>query len=366
MRVLFVEDDGSQIELLNDAVADWNGKNAPKVFEILNEPDVESAKRALDTLRIDAALFDLRLPLNAGDKKAAGANGGNDLAKQALSQIGVPIAVVSGNPADLDQQLVQHGLLRTFNKGDEDAYPRVLEWLDSLWTLMAMMDATRRQVQKSGAEIFARRLWPRWQEYADLSGVDQTELGQIISRQYIGHIAESLGVDGSDNVPWHPYEAYIQPALLDHRAHTGDIFEIDGALWIVLTPQCDMANNNVTDALIASVERYQPSDWTVRISELNDAALTEKKTEARDKFFRNLVNQNIANAIHFLPPLARGQDPLKVKFGTLSTRPLAELNGRLTDRVASVAPAFLPNLVQRFGAYISRTGQPDIAPKNFQ
>lgn len=366
MRVLFVEDDGSQIELLNDAVAEWNGQNAPKVFEVLNEPDVESAKRALDMQRIDAALFDLRLPLNAGDKKAAGANGGNDLAKQTLAQVGVPIAVVSGNPADLDQELAQHGLLKTFNKGDDDAYPKVLAWLDSLWTLMTLMDATRRRVQQSGAEIFARRLWPRWQEYAGLSGIDQSELGQIVSRQYIGHIAESLGADGGDNAPWHPYEAYVQPALLDHRAHTGDIFEIDEVLWIVLTPQCDMANNNVADALLASVERYRPQDWTERLAELNDAGLTDKKIEARDKFFRNLVNQNGANATHFLPPLVRGQDPLKVKFGTLSTRPLAELNGRLIDRIASVAPAFLPNLVQRFGAYISRTGQPDIAPKNFQ
>jgi len=366
MRVLFVEDDKAQIELLTDAVSDWNNAHAPRSFEIINQPNVQRAEQALEFTRIDAALFDLRLPPNDNDAKPAGARGGNDLAQKALSEVGVPIAIVSGNPSDLDENLRKHNLLECFNKGDPDAYNKVLSWLDGLWSLMEMLGNTRQKIQKSGAQIFSDRLWPRWKEYSGLVGVDQEELGDIVSRQYVGHIAERLGIDGADNVPWHPYEAYLRPAMLEHRTHTGDIFSLDDGLWVVLTPQCDMAQENVDSVLLASVDPTPPVEWAERIEQLGQADLNDKKTKSRDKFFRDLVNQNISNATHFLPPLTRGESPLTVRFGSLIIKPLADLNAKLSSRVASVAPAFLPNLTQRFGAFISRTGQPDIAPKYFQ
>ena len=54
-----------------------------------------------------------------------------------------------------------------------------------------------------------------------------------------------------------------------------------------------------------------------------------------------------------------------VQFREVVTRPLAELNACLDKREASIALAFLPNLIQRFGAYISRTGQPNIDIRHF-
>ena len=53
MRVLFVEDDDGQIQLLNDAVDDWNNNNIPKEFSIITAPNVEIAKAQLSGSRID-------------------------------------------------------------------------------------------------------------------------------------------------------------------------------------------------------------------------------------------------------------------------------------------------------------------------
>lgn len=364
MRVLFVEDDKTQVQLLYDAVQDWNGKNADRLFEITTASDVEVALSQLEALRIDAALFDLKLPSHKGEKAAA--KGGNKLAKATLDSVGVPVAVISGNPADLDADLAKHQFLQRFNKGDVDVYSSVISWLGGLWALMSLLAETRSKVRKSGAEIFVKRLWPRWQEYTELAGIDVAELGHIVSRQYVGHIADSLATDGTGDAFWHPYEAYVRPALLENRAHTGDIFSIDNKLWVVLSPQCDMANANINDVLLAEVDNSKPDKWDARIADLANAALGAGAQKDRDKYFQDFVNQNKGNAKHFLPPLNRGEPPLTVLFSKLATRPLAELNGRLGDRQASVASAFLPNLVQRFGAFISRTGQPNIAPKYFQ
>ncbi len=72
------------------------------------------------------------------------------------------------------------------------------------------------------------------------------------------------------------------------------------------------------------------------------------------------MNQNLEPSRHFLPPLPSEEDPLLVHFSEVVTMPIAELNAVLENRVASIAPTFLSNIVQRFGAYISRTGQPNI------
>ena len=76
------------------------------------------------------------------------------------------------------------------------------------------------------------------------------------------------------------------------------------------------------------------------------------------------MNQNVDVSEHFLPPIAAGP-PLMVRFKSVSTKPLAWLNANLALREASIAPAFLPNLVQRFGAWVSRTGQPNIRASHF-
>ncbi len=66
-----------------------------------------------------------------------------------------------------------------------------------------------------------------------------------------------------------------------------------------------------------------------------------------------------------MPALPGETKPLMVQFTKLMTKPLAELNGSLGSRKASVSAPFLSNLTQRFGAYISRTGQPNLDVKHF-
>jgi len=361
IQVLFVEDDTSQLELFQDATAAWNAAHADQRIDIAHAATVDEAKLQLGRLRLDAALFDLKLPATGAKGAKSAAKGGNELAQLSLKEVGVPVGIISGDPADLDPELAKLDLLKTFNKGDHDVYAQVTAWLEARWTMMSVLGSARRQVQASGADIFLKRLWPRWETYTGLTGADQDELTRIVTRQYVGHVAELLGIDGEDNAPWHPYECYIHPALLEARAHTGDIFEIDGQLHVVMTPACDMATQKADTVLLVGIDVGQP-EWDANVQLLGQE-VSNSQRDKRDKYFLKLVNQNVDASEHFLPPLGGG--PLMVRFKKVSTQPLKWLNEHLDQRKTSIASAFLPNLVQRFGAYISRTGQPNIAFNHF-
>lgn len=362
-RILFVEDDEGQRQLFDDAIREWNVANAGNEFSATMTDSVDQARDLLKSTRFDCALFDLKLPKSAEGGKGH-ISGGNELAEIGLRRNGIPVGIVSGKPTDLDQKLVSLGLLETFDKGDDDAYSKAVAWFADKWLMMEILADTKEQIQISGAEVFANRVWPNWKNYEGLAGENKNELKKVVVRQYVSHIAELLGLDDPENASWHPFENYIQPPSLSKRAHTGDIFCFDDELWIVMSPQCDMATGKAKNVVLVHCDRKSlAKEWEEKVPELSAKEISRSKADARDSFFRKLVNQGDLSR-HFLPPLEDGS-PIMVSFKDIMVRSNAELIEALDKRIASVAPPFLPNLIQRFGAYMSRTGQPNIDFKHF-
>jgi CheY-like chemotaxis protein len=356
LRILFVDDDALQQDRFQDAIADWNAANAPRTFTpIIIDNPVEAAE-ALQTTRFDCALFDLKLAAGEGQGNLSG----NQLARTGLAEVGMPVGIISGFPEDAAEDLQEGHLVRIIRK-KAGAFAEAVNWFGGLWDMMEVLAATRRRIRRSGAEIFASRVWPRWDAYRDVA-VAGGQLEPIITRQYAGHIAELLGVDGGENPDWHPIEAYIYPAFQDDRAHTGDVFRLDDELWVVLSPPCDMAAR-VDDVLLAKCTPDLSEAWDAKVARLRQALAAGEVSNSLKTWFTDHINQNNEISKHFLPPLD-GQ-PLQVDFKRLAVRPLAELEANLGSRRASIAPAFLTNLTQRFGAYISRTGQPNIGIHHF-
>lgn len=140
--------------------------------------------------------------------------------------------------------------------------------------------------------------------------------------------------------------------LASSTTATGDIFKFDGDLWVVLTPQCDMATQKVDSAILA---KCVPgiTDWKKMIDML--AAQESPNTiERSSRFLSRFVNQNVEPSKHFLPALPGEVEPLLVHFSSVMTKPLADLNAGLEHRITSIATPFLSNIVQRFGAYIAK------------
>ncbi|HEY0622783.1 hypothetical protein [Sphingomonas sp.] len=358
--ILFVEDDEKIIDLMEMAVETWNAAHAEhgRQFMLENCKTADQARTALARMRYDAALFDLRLP---GETKGRSTEPlGNELALYALEQLGIPVAIMSGNPGDMDNRLKQFSTVSLFFKGDKDAYSNAVKWFGGWWEMMAVVASSRQKIQASSAEIFVKRLWPQWKDFAAIKLADDSSpsLVDIVTRQYVSHVAELLGLDGPEHLKWHPFESYVIPSLWSHRAHTGDIFDFDGDLRIVLTPACDMANGNVPNVLLAKCSRGE-NEWAQKVDSLKEADTDAKKDKAT-KYFRKMVNQQLGASKHFLVPFPGEAEPMIVDFADVTVLPLEQVMQELPKRIASVSAPFLSNLTQRFGAYISRVGQPDI------
>lgn len=364
MQLLHLEDTDAQATSLQDAVADWNGNNQDRQFALVRARNVEEAEDLMAVRNFDAAILDLKVPAKADGGKGS-IESGNSLAKITLSRIGIPIAIVSGFPADLDAGLAE-AHVEVFDKTKVDAFEKVVAWVATQWDLMLALRQTRRRIQEMGADVFVKRIWQRWTSYSSLAGATKTEIVDIITRQYGTHIAELLGLAGEGSAKWHPSECYIQPPLPSKRVQTGDLLQLEDGLWIVVSPACDLANEKIVDVLLVRANDSAEEDWTKFVASLTEHEVSPKEQRGREKYFNRLVRQNLGPSEHFLPPLKPGSPPIMVSFPTIRTRPLASINANLeTVRIASIAPSFLPNLVQRFGAYISRTGQPDIDFNHF-
>ena len=362
--ILFVDDEDAQQDLFETAIQDWNEHNAKtgRCWHHVTAKTVEQAEELLRRQRFDAALFDLRV--RSEDQVAQSANPtGNRLALIAMRDRGIPVGIMTADDSVLDAEVREAGQVRVFDKNAEEndfgsAYDQAVAWFSELWGMLGVLDAARSKIDSSAADVFLRRIWPKWSSFAALEDGSDMDLVDIVTRQYVSHIAELLGLDGPDTVAWHPFEAYVSPSLLESRSHTGDIFGLDGDTWVVLTPQCDMATQKVPNVILA---KCLPGikDWKEKVQSLKEATSKTKKKEPTE-FLRAYVNQNLGPAKHFLPPLPGQDEPLLVHFGDLKSISMEELNQRLGDRVASIAAPFLSNIVQRFGAYMSRMGQPNI------
>ena len=352
--ILVVEDEERMITLTNDALEDWNEANEAdeRCFVAVFAKSLEGAEQEFFFRKIDCALIDLRLPSD-DDAKDTNPDIGNNLATEVLLEKGIPVAIISGNKREADPDLLSYGTVQAFKKAD-DGHEKAVGWLAKQWELMDALRAVRQRLEQSTGEVFARRIWPNWSQMADSIGHDSERLATAIARQYASHTAEFLGQDGDD---WHPFETFIIPSYIHERAHTGDIFSLDGECWIVLTPQCDMATSKVPNVLLAKCSP-EVKGWEEKLKALKEAKSNTQREKAA-RFFRDLVNQNLPPSQHFMPPVPGQSRPLLVQFSEIQTMPLDKLNGFLDARIAAVSQPFLSNLVQRFGAFISRTGQPN-------
>lgn len=361
--LLFVEDREEQHMLFRDAIGDWNAANAERrqAFDCHIVSNFADAITAFERTRFDGALVDLRLPDKVPDQASEPL--GNELARKGLRENGIPVAIITALKQELDPELEKSPTVRVFDKGDDDPYKAAVEWFGAQWEMMEVLSATRSQIRRISAQLFSDRVWPRWSDYKDAAGNSAASLAPMVTRQFVWHMGEFLGVASESGELWHPFESWLCPPLQPDRPDTGDVFSLDGTLWVVLSPPCDMANNKISDVLLARCDLDAVGDWQPKIDKFRLATDEAQKEKIRG-YFRRLTNQGSPSE-HFLPPLPGDGRPLMVQFANVTTRPMRELHDRLSDRRASVTAPFLANLTQRFGAYISRVGQPNLDVERF-
>lgn len=352
--ILIVEDDINAIESWGRDILEFNEEQEDGAFqfEAIYSSNRQDAIKTLNRTRINCAVIDLRLPPASGGDNSTANPLGNDVLEKVLIETGVPAVVYSAHAAEVSELVKKSNIQIRSKKGNGGT--EILEYLASHEGLMAAMEVTRKKIAIESAKIFNDSIWNRW-EVSWNSMKDREMLAGMITRQTASHVADRLSLPPANH---HPDEFYIIPPLFATRLDTGDLIAEDDQVYVVVTPRCNMANEPYPTHLMLALCRPMKSDW----DELRDgfgAGDDSRRAKSAIAKLRNFAVQNHSTSTHFIPPCG-DKGPWLVDFketkGVLSTGTL-EL---LQNRFASIATHFVPNLVQRYAAYLGRIGQPDL------
>lgn len=338
LHILLVEDQQENIDAWNDRAATHNADANAHGFSIetVTAPTVTGAQKALQLQKFDAMVVDLRLQVEGQMEPN---DHGNVLVRYALSSHPLAIAIYSGQHQEADVRDVPQ--VEVFDRGD--GLDPVFAWLSRQYKMLLQLRSTREAVERETARVFFRSIWPRWKNWAKDNGAD---IGGMLARHVVAHVHDAL-LD-ADGGAAHPEETYFMPAIKE-RLDTGDLIRSEADLWIVVTPRCDLANAGKVE--------------TVLLARCVDIS---KRWNEKAKEQPRITQHDGSHKLHFLPQVLDHQGqrlgPWFVHFHDLKTIPVEQVPAELTaKRWASLAPQFVPSLVERFGAYFSRIGTPALS-----
>jgi len=228
----------------------------------------------------------------------------------------------------------------------------VFDWLKKHLSLFLNLRSVRDAFDVETAKLFFKSIWPRWSHWS--TNIDPAVLKQVVARHVIAHAHDSMLNESRQKV--HAEETYFVPPLKP-RLDTGDLVVLDKTVWIVVTPRCDMAHDGkMSTMLLARCEDLQ-TKWD---------DLTKANSNVAKGEMSKLLQHGASPKQHFLPqmrePSGTIRGPWLVQFHHLQVLEAKKAFADLTPlRFASLTPHFIPSLVERFGAYFSRIGTPDIS-----
>lgn len=349
--ILIAEDDPQALESWERDIRDFNARpEREHKFVAQYAKSKRSALAVLDRFRINGAVIDLRLPDDDQEVKSIGTDPlGNSVLETILLQVGVPAVLYSGWVKEASGT-VKASRIHCIQKKGGGAMA-ALEWLSEHESLMSAMEKTRKSMAQEAAKLFSQYIWPRWEnEWKNMT--NPGVLAGVLTRQTAHHIAEVLTLPPE---LCHPEEFYHCPPI-NERLSTGDLTTLNDKVFVIVTPRCNMARAQYPNNLMLAYCKPMGTDWTGLRERFNGS---ETKQAKADKHLHELACQAVPISAHFLAPCG-ANGPWMVDFGEICTLPSSQAPALLESRFASIAPQFVPNLVQRYAAYLGRIGQPDL------
>lgn len=348
--VLIVEDDEHAQQGWNRDIREFN-RNPARTFKY-RAFFAATKSEALDALRlnvINCAVVDLRLPngdssIDSGTSEATG----NRVLEQVLMESGIPAVVYSGYPAEASA-IVKASNIEVVGKTGNGG-KMVLDKLARFDGLMEAMEEARRRISTESAKLFNSSIWKRW-ENTWKSSTDRDTIAGMITRQIVAHVSDKLSVDPTYH---HPDEFYIIPAIATERLDTGNLLELDGTTYVVVTPRCNLARDPYPANILLAICKPMTKEWAELRSRFEG-----KKPESAGREMHSYATQGHSTSTHFLPPCGE-RGPWLVDFREIQAEPSTNVPKLLESRFGTISSQFIPNLVQRYAAYLGRIGQPDI------
>lgn len=355
-RVLLVEDDDQAIATFREVVAKFN-EDEKDNFHI----DVDSTKtkeESFSRIKNDGysfAIIDLKLSRPTSLEAFEEEYDGNTLIRQISSQFQIPIAIYTGNPANVSENCRKMGvsIYSRATKSYIDVIREMIPICDSIMAFFGNEGILKKMVNS----IFWEEIYPNRTKWLDAPD------DQSLLPRYFSEIIQTL-VDVS-NPDYKPEEVYIPPFGNAHF-RTGSLFsyqkENETKNCIVLSPRCDMEIHNenyrTTHILFCDILSME----TVK-KEISRQALKKGSSEEKEDCFRvelsKVLNNSRNEYYHFLPPNGVFLGGF-INFRTVHSETISAIDSLAPKLISYLNSHFVSNIICRFSSYYSRQGQPQL------
>lgn len=335
IKILFVEDQKSDIESMEDTLIRFNTEKTANVsIDIAHNKQEFNEKKLYD---YDAVICDLKIPESSSNPSTLGVYG-NDILRDIQSEsFNIPVYIITGTTDNKDCDDVCYLGIRT--KGDLNVYYETLSDILSLHdTGIIPIIGARGTLQKYIKEIYNKYLCPQIKEGTWKRHNSNGKNTQNILIRYISSILQAKLSNFCKAVS---EEMYIIPSPHEN-IKTGTILQKDANFYVVLNPECD---------LVIRDDGAPKTDF-ILICKLN-YDYTTFNSENKNK----LKKYNLPHA-YFLPQnsiFSKGylnfRNVQSIPYNDISTN--YAIKGQITD-------CFTKEIVQKFSSYYSRQGQPDL------
>ena len=338
LRLLIVEDVEQELESFRDDLQDYTHEK--KCYIDLVE--CETLKEALDKLdnSFDGAIIDLKLA-DQGDE-------GNQVVEKIVeSFFRIPIAILTGNPGNWDDNLNQKTMLiDVFIKGEIGNY----ELLDRFWEIydtgLTRIMGSRGLIEQRLSEVFLKNLLPQIDPWISYGEKDSERTERALLRYALNHLFQLLDENEERYFPEEVYLYPLYPPILD-RITTGSMVKADNQWFVVLSPACDIlirenGKRNTDCILLAEIESVEDA--------LDGSKSKGKVTEL-------CTNKHTYH--HWLPKTNFFEGGV-INFRKLTTLNEDDFDERFGKPIIQISPSFLKDIISRFSSYYARQGQPEI------
>lgn len=358
-RILVVEDNDKVFSLYQRAIDDLNASSTLTLIREKNKCDAEKRLREED---LDAVIMDLKIPTDSSDNNPQ-PSVGEQLLRDTLSKIVFPVIIVSATPGvldDDDERLPAKLFKLAKNTGYNEKAIQYLLDLESLLKVLPDLKEARKNFNDDFIETFWE-LYSHWDQFKE-KFKDVDRVPKVMKRHISNYLVEKWTAD-ADYGDLHYSEFYLHPPVRK-KLYTGDIVEYDSGTWIIVTPPCDMEGSFPTNLTMLKCEFVEHDDQSLnKISSFKRQGEEEARRDSLQKKVSELFTKQKDHE-HTLPPFHSSESSLmKVNFKELMTIP--SINADDLEQKTTLNSYFLPSLLQRYGAYISRLGQPEICSKDF-
>jgi CheY-like chemotaxis protein len=353
LRLLIVDDDEKQIQLICDAIREYEKEDTEKEFiiESFVKNDKDSALAAINDEEYDFAVIDLKL--NSESPEAEG----NILINEIKSKMRFPVIVLSAFLGDLAEEISTPSDVFIIQERSTANLPELIKKMVSLHKsgiglLFAKDGILLNHINNSLNKLFWVRIAKDW-NYLIKRITDYDARTKIIAKQLSALLKEEMHLNDYIEGKSDPLEMYLIPPIRKNY-YTGDILSKDGDYFIILTPACDMEIR----------ENGKPKTEFVVISKL--VPLKEhsyyKECWNENVFVENKKSRiigliNSANSQYHLLPPSQKEMGFVIDFANV----LSEKYDTLVNyqRKASITEPYLKNILSRFSNHFNRLGQPD-------